>query len=205
MSGAAPRTCSECGQELTDPSRPCANCSSPHRTVAITLSDSVTVTGDVHIEATFGQHRPWYEQWHDVRKHLEQVEAACTRSGYKGVDTVRRTFDGFFVECTHLADWLWSDESTGLTDAEVLKYVNNDSDLRLCKAAANTGKHHTRNNPNALTAKVGSLVTNGNGVDVEVHWSKGSASGSTEALALARNCVASWDRYLKSKGLSSPI
>jgi hypothetical protein len=90
-------------------------------------------------------------------------------------------------------------------NTEVLKYVDNDFDLGLCRAAANTGKHHTRSNPNAMTAKVGSVVGNSNGVDVDVHWSKGSASGSTDAPALAQNCVASWDRYLKSKGPSSPI
>jgi hypothetical protein len=118
---------------------------------------------------------------------------------------VRRTFDSFFVECTHLADWLWSDKSTGLTEAEVQNYVKNDSDLRLCKAAANTGKHHTRSDPNALTAKVCSVGWDSNGVEVEVHWSKGSASGSTDALALVRGCVTSWDRFLNSKGLSSPI
>ena len=159
----------------------------------------------VSIGVIFGPDRPWYEQWHDVRKHLEQVEFACTARVYKGIDTVRRTFDGFFVECTHLADWLWNDKSTGLTEAEVLRYVSNDFYLNLCRAAANTGKHHTRSNPKAMTAKVGSVDTGSDPVDVKIHWSKGSAAGSTDGLALVRGCVASWERFLKSKGLRSPI
>jgi hypothetical protein len=159
----------------------------------------------VSIGVIFGPDRPWYEQWHDVRKHQEQVELACTPQGYKGIDTVRRTFDGFFVECTHLADWLWNDKSTGLTKAEVLGYVNNDFYLNLSRAAANTGKHHTRSDTNAMTAKVGSVDTGSNPVDVKIHWSKGATSGSTDGLALVRGCVASWERFLRSKGLSSPI
>ena len=183
MSSAAPRTCSDCNQELTDLSQPCPNCGSTRQTAHIGLSESVGVAdGMVQITAVFGPNRSWSEKWLSVRKQLERVETACSANGYKGIDTVRRTFDGFFVECTHLADWLWNDKSTGLTEAEVLRYVSNDFYLNLCRAAANTGKHHTRSNPKAMTAKVGSVDTGSDPVDVKIHWSEGASREAPMAL-----------------------
>src|SRR5688572_20364113 len=80
-----------------------------------------------------------------------------------------------------------------------------NSDLTICRAVANTGKHHTRSDPNAMTARVGSIEWSPTAIEVSVHWSKGSASGATDALDLAQRCVDAWDRLLKSKGLSYQI
>jgi hypothetical protein len=76
---ATRRTCSDCGRELEDLAEPCAACGSTRQTAHIGLSETaIAVEGTVSMGAIFGPDRPWYEQWHDVRKHLEQVEFACT-------------------------------------------------------------------------------------------------------------------------------
>jgi hypothetical protein len=206
MPEAAMRTCSDCGQRLEDLAQPCPKCGGTDQSVHIDLAEFFTVIdGLASITVVRGPDRSWTEKWIAVHKQLERVETGCTPAGYKGNDDVIRAFEGFFVDCIHVGDWLWNDRKTGFTEAEVRAYIYKDPDLTLCRAVANTGKHHTRSDPNAMTARVGSIEWSPTAIEVSVHWSKGSASGTTDALALARRCVDAWDRLLKSKRLSYQI
>jgi hypothetical protein len=206
VSGAAPRTCSDCGQELTDPSELCPNCGSDRQTAHIGLSDNV-VTVDILAELTgvFGPDRSWVEKWLSVRKQLERVETACSTSGYKGIDDVKQAFEGFFIECNHMYDWLRRDKSTGLTKSDLDKHIFGDHDLKICRGAANVAKHYVRDDPNAMTARIASVAARPTGVEVKLDWAEGSNSGTEDALDFARRCVVSWEQFLKSKGLSSSI
>jgi hypothetical protein len=206
VSSAAPRTCSDCGQELTDLSQPCPNCGSDRQTAHVGLSETV-VAVDIIAELTgvFGPDRSWVEKWLSVRKQLERVESACTTSGYKGIDDVKQAFESFFIECDNLAEWLWQDNATGLSKTAVNNYRYGDRDLRICNGAAVVAKHHTRGDPNAMTARIASVGARPTGVEATLDWAEGSNSGTEDALKLARRSVASWERFLKSKGLSSPI
>jgi hypothetical protein len=201
-----PRTCSDCGRLVEDLTQPCLNCGSPRRNAHIDIKEwFAAIDGIVSIKAERGADRFWTEKWVTVRKQLERVENACTPASFKDEDDVIRAFDSFFVDCIHLGDWIWNDRRTGFTEAEVRAYIKNDPDLTLCRAAANTGKHHTRSDPKAKTAWIESIDWSPTAIEVSVHWSAGSASGTTDALALARRCVDAWDRMLKSKGLSYQI
>jgi hypothetical protein len=153
----------------------------------------------------FGPNRSWSEKWLSVRKQLERVETACSANGYKGIDDVSRAFAAFFIECNHMYDWLWQDKSTGLPKSDVSKYMFADKDLRICSGAAIVAKHHTRDDPGAMTDRLLSVSARPTGVEVMFEWSKGSSSGTEDALEFARRCVASWERFLNSKGLISPI
>jgi hypothetical protein len=203
MPDAATRTCSDCGRHLEDLTQPCPKCGSTRQDVQLDFGELITaIDGLASITVVRGPDRDWTEKWVTVLKQLERVENACTPAGYRGNDDVIRTFDSFFVDCIHLGDWIWSDKRTGFTEADVRAYINKSPDLTLCRAVANTGKHHTRSDPNAMTARVGSIEWSPTAIEVSVHWSKGGASGATDALALARRCVDAWDRLLKSKRLS---
>jgi hypothetical protein len=168
------------------------------------VADLMAISDKPRGELDRGQDRSWAEKWVTVQKQLERVEQVCT-PGYKGDDDVTRAFDSFFVDCVHLGDWIWSDKTTGFTKAEVRAYIKESWDLTLCLAAANIEKHHTRSDPNAMTAWIGRINLSPTAIEVSVHWSKGSESGATDALELARRCVRAWDKLLKSKGLDHPV
>jgi hypothetical protein len=159
----------------------------------------------VQLTAIFGPNRSWSEKWLSIRKHLERVETVCSPNGYKGIDDVSRAFADFFIECDNMAEWLWRDKSTGLSKTAVNNYRYGDHDLKVCNGAAIVAKHHTRDDANAMTARIASVGARPTGVEVTLEWSEGSSSGTEDALKFARRCVVSWERFLKSKGLSSPI
>lgn len=200
------RTCSACGQVLQDLTRPCRTCGSTRRTTHMHFEGSVKPSGTIAgITVNLGPERPWYEQWYSVRQHLELVEFNSSPDAYQGNDALRRDLESFFVECVHLGDWLWHDKSTGLSKAEVKRYINNHPALNICLAAANVKKHHTRDNPNAMTARISSVGFDTNGVHASISWSEGSNSGIEDAFDLARRCVKAWESYLQGHGLQSPI
>jgi hypothetical protein len=157
------------------------------------------------ITAIFGPNRSWSEKWLSVRKHLERVETACSANGYKGIDDVSRAFAAFFIECDNMGEWMWQDKSTGLGKTAVNNYRFNDRDLRTCNGAAIVAKHHARSDPNAMAARLISVGPRPTGVEVTLEWTEGANRGTEDALKFARRCVASWERFPKSKGLSSPI
>jgi hypothetical protein len=85
VSTAAPRTYSDCGQELEDLSSLCPNCGSTRQDVHVDLSELITaIDGLAGITVVRGPDRSWTEKWITVHKHLERVETACTPAGYKG-------------------------------------------------------------------------------------------------------------------------
>jgi hypothetical protein len=118
---------------------------------------------------------------------------------------VKRDFENFFTQCFHLGDWLWEDRTTGLTHQQVRTFIDKEAALRICAGVANTSKHRTRSQPNAITARIASVGFDGEGTHVTIDWSEGLHGGTENALDLARRCVTAWDGYLKASGLQSPI
>jgi hypothetical protein len=157
------------------------------------------------ISIGYNPDRPWYAQWHNVRQHLHTVEADSRPNAYQGNNPVKRDFENFFTHCFHLGDWLWEDKSTGLTEKQVRKFIEKDPALRICAGVANTTKHRTRSQSNAMTARIASVGFNDKETRVSIDWSKGPHGGTVDALDLARRCVAAWKGYLKANGLQSPI
>lgn len=84
-------------------------------------------------------------------------------------------------------------------------YRFGDHDLKICNGAAIVAKHHTRGDASAMTARIVSVGARPTGVEVALDWAEGSNSGTEDALKFARRCVGSWEQFLKSKGLSSPV
>lgn len=118
---------------------------------------------------------------------------------------VKRELENFFTQCLHLGDWLWEDTATSLTKLQVQGFITNDPALRVCDAMANTSKHHTRNKPGAMTARISTVATDATGVKVTITWSDGLKTGAEDALDLAQRCVASWAAFLLANGLRSPV
>lgn len=181
------RTCSDCGQELEDLTSPCRNCGGTRQTAHIHASDTAVVTDAIaELSVTLGTDRHWYQKWYDTRKQLELVEDHLKPEMYKGNDAIRRDFESFFLQCIHLGDWLWEDKTTGLSKPAVRSYIMNDPDLRICSAVASTDKHHTRDSPNAMVARIRTTTWNPDAVTVLIEWSEGPSGGQENAQVLPR-------------------
>lgn len=201
------RTCADCGEALFDLTRPCPKCGGLRQSAAVQAKTVLGIAATIQagISLSFNSDPPWYAKWQDVRQRLMTVEEACRPSSYRGNDTVKRSFENFFVDCFHMGDWLWEDPSTGLTKTQVSAFIGNDPSLRVCEGLANTGKHRVRSKPGGITARIKSISPRGSGTEVVIEWSQGSNVYKEDALDLARRCRIAWESYLMANGLHSPI
>jgi hypothetical protein len=201
------RTCSDCGKELSDLTQPCPTCRSSSQNVSAYAGVAIGLAAAIGpgVSLTFSSDQPWYAKWHKVKQSLATVETACHPSSYQGNDPVKRAVESFFVDCFHMGDWLWEDSSTGLNKPQVCTFIENDPSLRVCEGFANTDKHRVRSKSGAITAKIRSITSGPNGVQVSIEWMQGANTHTEDALDLARRCVAAWEACLLANGLQSPI
>jgi hypothetical protein len=142
--------------------------------------------------------RPWQQKWQDVLDALKPIEHAYTTKESLSNEGIRRDVENFFEVCRELADWLW--QNSGVSKDIVMKLVHGSHYLRLADAMAQTTKHHTRTGNNPITADVAEVRIGPDGARVRIDWSRTSgASGSGDALDLARGCVRSWQRFLRKQ------
>lgn len=201
------RTCADCGEELEDLEVPCPMCGSSRQSATVQAQAALAVasTLNVGLSITYNPMRPWYSQWQTVRQQLASVERTLEQGNYRGNDIVKREFENFFTHCFHMHDWLVGDQSTGLTATVVRDFIANDPALRLCAGIANTSKHHTRSQANAMTARITTISADANGVRATISWTEGTDSGTEDALTLGRQCVTAWETFLRTHGLRSPV
>jgi hypothetical protein len=109
----------------------------------------------------------------------------------------------FFQNCYHLKDWIKNDTSiTRLLDVE--KYINATVSLQLCADICNALKHLSRNRPNrsGKDPEFGKqevfldLGTSGRAIRI-TYWVD-TKDGPMDAFALATDCVAAWDCYIRT-------
>src|SRR5688572_28504669 len=138
------RTCSDCGREVTE-QEPCPDCGSLRQTVAVKATGAIRPQGSIaSMGVKYGAQRPWSNHWYDVQQELRAVEAACQPGANRDNQSLKRSFETFFTVCFHFGDWLWEDQSTGLTKRQVENFIDSDPALRVCEGLANTKKHRTR-------------------------------------------------------------
>jgi hypothetical protein len=201
--------CPDCGTGLDDVpvDEPCPQCGGTRRDARIFVHEIGTATEVPTPAIKVGYTlQPWQQKWRDVQHGLEQVEDAydITQAPQHDNEYVRRVVEDFFKDCRELADWLWQDrQSTGLDEPTVKAYMRGDRDLNLADAIAQTTKHHTRTmGTDPITARIMDINTDPGGRDVTIAWSQPSgASGSEDALGLARRCVDAWRQFLAGRGL----
>lgn len=192
------------GCPLADANQPCTKCGSRQNTPVKAGAAAATVAAaSVGVELTYGEVRPWQDQWRTVVQQLEVVETACEPGVASDTDVVRRGFDAFFTQCAHVADWVGNDPATTHSFDEVRKFVESDPALRVCLSVANTSKHHTRTGKNAMTARIESIASDSAGIKARISWTEGQDNGNEDALDLARRCVAAWQGYLERNGLDA--
>ncbi len=193
--------CPDCEANLDDVpvGDPCPVCGGPRRSAEAHAGVALMAVSSLKASASVGYNpqRPWQQKWSDVVHGLEVLEEIYRRDDL-GNEDVRRQVEDFFKDCRELADWLKQQAGT----PQAMSYVNTDPDLMLCDGLAQTVKHHTRSGADPITARI-SWVHGGSGVRVEIAWSTPSgATGIEDALALARRCVKSWERFFQQEGLN---
>jgi hypothetical protein len=120
-------------------------------------------------------------------------------------------FGAFFVVCFHLRDWLQADETLDKAVGRVAeKIVNRILWLKLCADIANGSKHlkidkHVRFDAASQVLKVEAAFQPDafqpdafqTAPEVIVY----ADGGVWSARTVADNCVATWDMFLKERGL----
>jgi hypothetical protein len=167
------------------------------------------IAGRPGVKISKDDHRPWLEKWRFVLHHLARL-----RRYYESEvpDTsnldVEAWATGFFVECNHLVDWLCHDISSlgGVTKRQIRDFASDSEALRRCDAICNTHKHHTRNTMKP-TARIGDVEQSRGRwqVTVELDWLSRPGGPTVDALDLADQCVAEWQRFLELHGITNPI
>jgi hypothetical protein len=165
--------------------------------VATALNPGITVA--------YGPERPWYSQWFNLRQQLDAVEQACRPNSYRGNAPIKLALENFFIQCYHFGEWLWDDRSTGLSEGEVLAYLDLHECLKVSQGFANTAKHRTRNKPEQMMAIVSSVSCNDAGGHAVVAWKEDGLTDSKDATVLARQCVVAWEGFLRLHRLESPV
>jgi hypothetical protein len=106
--------CPDCDANLDELAEggPCSECGGFRRSTKVspeTIRSEVMV-GEVSLEVTRADVRPWAEKWRTVLHGLERIENAYSHGGGKlSNEEVDGRVNQFFVNCDHLRDWLDSD------------------------------------------------------------------------------------------------
>jgi hypothetical protein len=165
---------------------------------------SLVVTATMSATASVG-YAPtpaWTRKWRDVLDGLAELEGLYSLPDTSN-EPARRAVEVFFARCRELADWL--QHNAAVDKADLYDLRSTDPALKICDGMAQTTKHHTRTrdrrNPDPITARV-SWFHGGPGVHLDIDWSTASgASGTEDALDLARRCVSSWRAFFAAHGL----
>lgn len=140
--------------------------------------------------------RTWQRKWRDVLYYRESIAEEYER-GELRVDQLTRCGESFFKTCHELIDWI--DESTSL---KARAFARKSEALKLCDAAAQTAKHYRRDNDDKVTFEVVELYGSQSGhVIAQVKWTSARNSGSADALKLADDCIAEWERFFQLCGV----
>ena len=152
------------------------------------------------------EHDPWW-LW---QKQWQRVEIALGRvleiyEGREG-DSAGALYDlhSFFLHCHHLADWLSTDKLSGVSRRKATKVIKKSAHLRVCADLANRTKHAavTRHWIDSNTSPVPLDAPIFGETGRAAHrWQITAGDAVYDALDLAHECAAEWQRVLKHRGL----
>lgn len=152
----------------------------------------------------------WTGQWKRVEIGLERVKAIYAGRDSGGSAEAVYDLYSFFVNCSHLADWLTKPQPPALNWSKVVKpHIKASPPLRTCRDLANRTKHFgLTDSPwisqdTAPTSQSVEIVIGGNGVGSVKHlWTiEAPLHASYDALELAELCVGDWAHLLRVEDL----
>jgi hypothetical protein len=145
----------------------------------------------------------WQKQWQRVGLGLRRVEAIYEGREGDSADVLYDLYS-FFLNCHELRDWLAADKVSGMSRKKATKVIKGSAYLRVCADLANRTQHAelTRHWIDSNTSPVPHDATIFVGPGKVAHrWEIAAGDATYDALDLAANCVAEWERTLTDRGL----
>ena len=145
----------------------------------------------------------WQKQWQRVGLGLRRVEAIYEGRQGDSADVLYDLYS-FFLNCHELRDWLAADKVSGMSRKRATKVIKGSAYLRVCADLANRTQHAelTRHWIDSNTSPVPHDATIFVGPGKVAHrWEIAAGDATYDALDLAANCVAEWERTLTDRGL----
>jgi len=145
----------------------------------------------------------WQKQWQRVGLGLRRVEAIYEGRQGDSADVLYDLYS-FFLNCHELRDWLAADKVSGMSRKKATKVIKGSAYLRVCADLANRTQHAelTRHWIDSNTSPVPHDATIFVGPGKVAHrWEIAAGDATYDALDLAANCVAEWERTLTDRGL----
>ena len=144
----------------------------------------------------------WQKQWKRVEIGLQRLVAIYEGRQHDSADASYDLY-AFFLNCHHLRDWLAADKVSGMSWKKATKVIKRSTHLRVCADLANRTRHVE------LTRQWIDRDASPTRQDVNVHvktgaahrWEVAAGDATYDALDLAANCVAVWERALTDRGL----
>jgi len=135
----------------------------------------------------------YLEQLARTKRALDRMERIYSGRGPASDEECRDDVLAFFQNCHHLKDWLIHDSSKMYSKARVEGFINANRELALCADLCNGAKHLKRNsNRSGEDPQMGAQsVTVGSG-GIAYSFIVDADLGRTDALDLARKCMALW-------------
>ena len=206
---SANQSCTDCGADLeaVPDGQPCPHCGSHSRSVLLTaaVAVGVAVSATPTVSVEYNPVGSWMDQWRRMMRHLDEIRTLYARTG--GVDDLTNAVQQFFVACWHLSDYICKDKVylPSFDENHVWAYKNADAHLPIAQALANTLKHLERRNPADPVARVKrtSIGPPGNFAIVS-YEAPPLLEVELDALKLAEDCVATWERFLAIEGITPP-
>lgn len=179
--------------------------------VALEIGADIAARADVMagISMTYGTVLPWQDLWRSILAELDQLEAAYDGAlGQQNGDALKRLPTLFCQDCWHLKNWLSHDPMVPAKAAKAAEAYapGKQSAIKIAADVANTHKHYGRH-PRKREARVGNMDSRSESglikVKMRIDWKDpGGASGSIDALKLAKKAVAEWRAFFKIHGLN---
>ena len=146
------------------------------------------------------------EQFEIVKRYLKRIEAI-----YEGTPLLpgsnKEYYDddviSFFIHCYHLRDWIIHLNNCGVSSKEIDEYINQNRALSVCADLANGSKHcqltratRTEDQPH-VSGRERYISRYGDEESImKCKYRIMSNKKTLDALELAKECVALWDKYL---------
>lgn len=192
-------TCSQCQRELPEVSESgrCPHCGHAYATVHL---GAVGVMDAVVTEIGYGVDKSWLEQWGQVERSYKKLQELYSASVVDNQEAQTIVKD-FFTHCWHLKDWLDKDTTISVRGKDVWSLHDAELDLQICRAMANTSKHHTLKDKAEMSARVGTVILQPHGKATIEVTDPATSTYARDALELADSCMKMWCKFIAARGL----